>query len=136
MSKSESTSHSVTKNVDHTVDTTCTVYFDGACPICSKEIGTYQKLKGGDRIQWVDASTCQEQELGTALHRQTALARLHVRDAQGNLVQGAAAFIEMWKHLPALAWLTPFLSHRFAIAFLDVMYDLFLRVRPLWRKSS
>ena len=136
MSKSESTSHSVTKNVDHTVDTTCTVYFDGACPICSKEIGTYQKLKGGDRIQWVDASTCQELELGTALHRQTALARLHVRDAQGNLVQGAAAFIEMWKHLPALAWLTPFLSHRFAIAFLDVMYDLFLRVRPLWRKSS
>ncbi|MFZ6847720.1 thiol-disulfide oxidoreductase DCC family protein [Undibacterium sp. RuRC25W] len=118
-----------------TTSTSCTVYFDGACPICSKEISTYQKLKGGDHIQWVDASVCQDQELGDELNRQSALARLHVRDAQGKLVHGAAAFVEMWKHLPALSWVTPLLSNRIAIGLLDLAYNLFLRLRPLWRKA-
>ena len=115
--------------------TNCTVYFDGACPICSKEITTYQNLKGGDTINWVDASACQEQDLGTALNRRSALARLHVRDAKGNLVDGAAAFVEMWKHLPALSWLTPILSNRLALGMLDLMYAFFLRIRPLLRRS-
>ncbi|MBC3863174.1 DUF393 domain-containing protein [Undibacterium jejuense] len=113
----------------------CTVYFDGACPICSKEIATYQKLKGGEQIKWIDASVCNEQELGTTLDRPAALARLHVRDASGNLVHGAAAFVEMWKHLPALSWITPLLSNRFALSILDLLYNFFLRVRPLWRKA-
>jgi len=113
----------------------CTVYFDGACPICSKEIATYQKLKGGEQITWIDASVCNEQELGATLDRPAALARLHVRDANGNLVQGAAAFVEMWKHLPALSWMTPLLSNRPTLFMLDWLYLLFLRIRPLWRKA-
>jgi predicted DCC family thiol-disulfide oxidoreductase YuxK len=112
----------------------CTVYFDGACPVCSKEIATYQKWVGADRIQWVDASACNEQDLGAALSRDAALARLHLRDADGKLLQGAAAFVELWKHLPAMAWITPFLSHSLAIKFLDVLYRIFLSIRPLWRK--
>lgn len=113
----------------------CTVYFDGACPVCSKEIATYQRLKGGESINWVDASTCHEQELGKALDRPSALARLHVRDANGNLVDGAAAFVEIWKHLPSLAWLTPIASNGLVIRLLNSIYTGFLRVRPLWRKN-
>lgn len=112
----------------------CTVYFDGACPICSREIATYQKWQGAQNIAWVDASQCPEPELGATLDRNAALARMHVRNAQGELVQGAAAFVELWAHLPALAWLTPFLSNRPAIRILDLLYNVFLKVRPLWRK--
>ena len=114
----------------------CVVYFDGACPLCSKEIATYKKWRGAEHIEWVDASQCREQDLGPALNRDEALARLHVRDANGKLVQGAAAFIELWRHLPALAWLVPLLSsNRITIKLLDVLYLIFLRVRPLWRKQ-
>jgi ubiquinone biosynthesis monooxygenase Coq7 len=114
----------------------CTVYFDGACPLCSKEIATYQQWRGAESIVWIDASACPEYELGSELKRDAALARLHVRNAAGELEQGAAAFIELWKHFPAMAWLTACLSQPVTIKLLDALYRLFLKIRPLWRKPQ
>jgi ubiquinone biosynthesis monooxygenase Coq7 len=114
----------------------CTVYFDGACPLCSKEIATYKQWRGAERIDWIDASACPESELGVELKRDAALARLHVRNNEGKLEHGATAFLELWKHFPAMAWLTPLLSRQVTIKLLDVLYLLFLKIRPLWRKPS
>lgn len=112
----------------------CTIYFDGACPVCAKEIATYQGWRGAERVEWIDASRCSTQELGSELERTQALAKLHVRDANGNLTSGAAAFVVLWSHFPALAWLTPLLSKSVMISFLDRLYVVFLKVRPIWRK--
>ena len=114
----------------------CTVYFDGDCPLCAKEIATYQKWRGADQIAWIDASQCPDGELGAQLSRDAAMARMHVRNANGELIGGAAAFVEMWRHLPALAWLTPVLATRPMIALLDVLYVVFLKIRPLWRRRT
>ena len=114
----------------------CTVYFDGGCALCAKEIATYQQWRGADQITWIDASQCPEGQLGAQLNRDAAMARLHVRDANGQLIGGAAAFVEMWKHLPALAWLTPLLSTRPMLLLLDLLYTVFLKIRPLWRRRQ
>ena len=116
--------------------TTCTVFFDGACPVCSKEIAAYQKMSGGNTIDWVDASTCDSTLLGEGLERTDAMQRLHVRDSNGKLISGAAAFIEIWKKLPAFAWLAPLLSLRPVLAVLEFSYRIFLVVRRLWRPRS
>ena len=47
-----------------TRSTTCTVYFDGACPVCRGEIAHYRRQRGSESIAWVDASNCDEAELG------------------------------------------------------------------------
>ena len=70
-----------------------TVYFDGACPLCSREIATYRRMDGADRLRWVDITKVPAQELGGDLTREQALARFHVRDEQGRLVSGAAGFV-------------------------------------------
>ena len=114
----------------------CTLYFDGACPVCAKEIASYQQWRGAESIEWIDASRCSAQDLGSQLDRAQALARLHVRDANGHLISGAAAFVTLWRHLPALAWLTPVLSRPLVIDCLDKLYGLFLKLRPLWRKQT
>lgn len=31
----------------------CTVYFDGGCPFCGREIATYRQVRGGNAISWV-----------------------------------------------------------------------------------
>jgi len=58
-----------------------TVYYDGDCPLCTKEIETYRKATGADQLAWVDAANSDQRVLGQDLDSQTALARMHVRDA-------------------------------------------------------
>ena len=86
-----------------------------------------------DSIAWVDASSCDEAQLGPALGRSEALSRFDVRNADGTLASGAAAFAALWSRLPAFAWLAALASSRPVLALLESGYSIFLRVRPLWR---
>ncbi len=114
----------------------CTVYFDGMCPVCSREISAYRRLRGGESIDWVDASRCEEAALRAGLDRASAMRRLHVRRGNGTLVSGAAAFVEIWKQLPAFAWLARLCANRPALLALDMLYDGFLRLRRYWRTPA
>jgi predicted DCC family thiol-disulfide oxidoreductase YuxK len=111
-----------------------TIYYDGACPICSREIAQYRKAEGGDRLAFVDVSTCGAEALGPDLSREAALARMHVRRADGTLASGAAAFAELWQQLPRLAWAGRIASSALVLPVLEVGYRAFLRVRRLWRQ--
>ncbi len=112
------------------------VYYDGGCPLCRAEIATYQRAEGGDALRWVDAHGCGSAELGPDLDRAKALARLHVRRADGSLVQGAAAFAEIWQALPRWRWLSTLARLPVVMPALELGYNIFLRVRPLWRPTS
>lgn len=113
--------------------TTCTVYFDGACPVCRREIAHYRRQRGSESIAWVDASSCDEAELEPGLDRSVVLGRFHVRDADGTLTSGAPAFVAIWRRLPAFARLAALASSRPVLALLEAGYSIFLRVRPWWR---
>lgn len=113
-----------------------TVYYDGACPLCSKEIETYRKARGADELAWVDAAHCDAATLGEDLDCDAALARMHVRDESGKLISGAAAFAAIWARLPNTRWLGILMGTRPALWVLEPAYKLFLKVRPLWRKST
>ena len=79
-----------------------TVYYDGACALCSAEISVYKRSAQGaaaSDIVFVDVSKSKA-ETGPGLDRATAMARFHVRSADGSLKSGAAAFIELWAALP------------------------------------
>jgi predicted DCC family thiol-disulfide oxidoreductase YuxK len=112
-----------------------TVFFDGDCPVCSREIAMYRRQPGAEGLRWVDAAACDPAAFGTGLSRDAALARLHVRRADGSLVGGAAAFVAMWAALPRTASLARWLNHRPVLALLDVAYSGFLVVRRLWRRA-
>jgi predicted DCC family thiol-disulfide oxidoreductase YuxK len=113
----------------------CTVYFDGDCPVCSKEIAHYRRQRGAEAIAWVDASRCDEAALGPGIDRAMALRRFHVRAADGSLASGAAGFVAIWRRLPAFAWLATLASFPPVLAVLEAGYGLFLRVRPWWRPA-
>jgi demethoxyubiquinone hydroxylase (CLK1/Coq7/Cat5 family) len=119
---------------DSTAD--CVVYFDGACPLCRREIAHYRGQEGAAAIAWVDAADCDSAALGSDLSRDAALARLHARRADGTLVSGVAAFAMIWSRLPAYRWLAPFVARRPVLSVLELAYSAFLRLRPLWRRAA
>lgn len=112
-----------------------TVYFDGGCPVCSREIALYQRQPGGDGVCWVDVTQCDPSALGGDLSREAAMARLHMRLPDGQLVSGAAAFTGMWRALPRWAWLGRLLGTRATLWLLEGGYRFFLVVRRGWRKA-
>ncbi|MGC9269364.1 thiol-disulfide oxidoreductase DCC family protein [Acidiphilium sp.] len=116
--------------------TTLTVYYDGACPVCSREIAFYRDQMERDqagRINWVDATICGADALGPGLDRMQALARMHVRTADGELVSGAAAFGRIWRELPRFRPLGTVLAIGPVAVIAEWAYRGFLRLRRRWR---
>lgn len=112
-----------------------TVYYDGACPVCSREIAMYQRQPGAEACRWVDAATCAPEALGPDLTRDAALARFHVRRADGTLADGMGGFALLWRTLPRTAWLGRVASFGPVPRLLDAAYAVFLRLRRVWRPA-
>ena len=105
-----------------------TVLFDGACPLCRREISVYQALKPSQPVAWLDIS---EASAGLAPNeRARFLARFHVRRADGALLSGAAAFVALWQVMPGWRWLGRFGTLPGITPLLELMYRGFLRIRP------
>lgn len=112
-----------------------TLYFDGSCPVCSREIALYQRQAGADRVVWVDVARCEASNLGSDLSREAAMARLHLRRPDGSLVSGAQAFTLLWQALPRWAWLGRLLGSGLPLKMFEMVYRTFLFIRRRgWRR--
>ena len=113
-----------------------TLYFDGACPVCSREIALYRRQSGADGVRWVDVTQCGAGELGNGLTHEAAMARLHLRRPDGSLASGAEAFTALWRALPRWSWLGRLLGAGPGLWLLESGYRVFLVVRRGWRSES
>ena len=109
-----------------------TVLYDGACPLCRREIGIYrglQPLRSDSPVCFADVSDA-ALPLPPGTTREQLLARFHVRGRDGELLSGAQAFLALWAALPGWRWLA--LAGRVpgAAWLMEHTYRLFLRWRP------
>jgi predicted DCC family thiol-disulfide oxidoreductase YuxK len=112
-----------------------TVYYDGSCPICRREISFYKAREGAERIHWFDVSKRQPEHLPAGLTKQEALTRFHVLRADGRLVTGGDAFRTIWTELPALRMLGALFSLPGLRSLLKKAYDGFLWLRFRWNNG-
>ncbi|HQT00809.1 MAG: hypothetical protein B7Y26_07980 [Hydrogenophilales bacterium 16-64-46] len=117
----------------HATTPRLTVYYDGGCAVCSREIGFYQRMRGAERLDWVDVTRCDPADLGRDLTPAAALARLHVRVPDGKLVSGARAFAALWSALPGTRVFGQIARQPGIVHLLEAGYRGFLRLRRLWR---
>ena len=101
-----------------------TVLFDGACPLCRREVGVYQSLKPDQPVAWLDVS-----KASVPLAPEDR-ARFHVRREDGSLLSGAAAFVALWRVMPGWRWLARFAVLPGVTPVLELLYRGFLRIRP------
>lgn len=109
-----------------------TVLYDGACPLCRREIAVYQGLQPlnpAQSLRFLDVSlaSC---PLPAGGNRSDYLARFHVQRADGQVISGAAAFVALWATLPGWRYLAMAARLPGATPALELVYRAFLLVRP------
>lgn len=112
------------------------VWFDGACPLCRREIALMRRLDRRNAIAFVDVSQAAAPDAaGCPVDRSALLARFHALE-DGRLLSGAAAFAAMWRAVPLLRPLGLAARNRLVLAGLERLYGLFLRVRPRLQRAA
>jgi len=108
-----------------------TVYYDGLCQLCSREIEHYKKMDGASNILFVDITSSGFEAEAEGLDPHKIHQSLHVRDANGQIHIGVEAFIVIWSQLNSLKKIAPLASFGPVKRTLEAGYFLFAKIRPL-----
>ena len=106
------------------------VYFDGDCPICSREIDYYKSKCIDKSIEWFDINS-NNKNLGPNLDYNKANSRFYIRSISGDLLSGIDAFKVIWYKTPRLNIIARLLEYKFLYYISCFLYELFLVIRNL-----
>ena len=106
------------------------VYFNNSCKICRSEIDLYKKEKI-EEIDWIDITNNPYAEKETSKKDKELLRRLHVKDGN-RIIEGAEAFLFVWKKIPRYKFLykffkLPIIFQLFRFTYEIIAYFLYLK---------
>ena len=106
------------------------VYFNNSCKICRSEINMYKKENIED-INWIDITNNKEAEKETSKNDKELLRRLHIKE-NDQVIEGAEAFLYVWKRIPKYKFLysffkLPIIFTIFKYGYEIVAYFLYLK---------
>ena len=87
-----------------------TVFYDGKCGLCSKEIRHYKRIAPDGVFDWVDITVSPEDLKKEGVSLSTGLKLLHAKDNNEVIHVGVDAFILIWKQLQNWQTLATFVS--------------------------
>jgi predicted DCC family thiol-disulfide oxidoreductase YuxK len=106
------------------------VYFNNSCKICRSEINMYKKENIED-IDWIDITDNRDAEKETSKNDKELLRRLHIKE-NDQVIEGAEAFLYVWKRIPKYKFLysffkLPIIFTIFKYGYEIVAYFLYLK---------
>ena len=107
-----------------------TVFYDGNCPVCRREIGWYRAMRGAEIMDWYDIANVAPPE---DLDRAALMKRFTVIRRNGEMASGANAFAALWRGLRPTRWLGVLADRQPFLWIGEQLYRVFLRLRMSWR---
>ena len=106
-----------------------TLFYDGLCPLCSREIAHYRAKAVGESLRFVDITDSKFDAAEHGLDAKRIYRTMHVKVGD-ELRVGVDAFIAVWNAIPSYRWLAktarlPGLHTAFAVG-----YYIFALARP------
>ncbi|MSP11186.1 MAG: DUF393 domain-containing protein [Pelagibacteraceae bacterium] len=98
------------------------VYFNNSCKICRSEINLYKK-ENIEGIEWIDITNNELAEKETLKKDKELLRRLHIKEGE-NIIEGADAFLLLWKKIPKYK----FLYHLFKFPIIFSVFSFFYEI--------
>ena len=108
------------------------VFFNDSCKICKAEIDLYKKEKIQE-IDWIDITNNDLAEKETLKNSKELLRRLHVKEGE-RILQGAEAFLFLWKKIPKYKFLynffkLPIIFNLFSFGYEIIAFFLYIKNR-------
>ncbi len=108
------------------------VFFNNSCKICRSE-----NIKD---IDWIDITNNSDAEKETSRNDKELLRRLHVKE-NGKIIQGAEAFLYVWKKIPKYKFLykffkLPIIFTIFKYGYEIIAFFLYLKNKKQLKKLS
>ena len=115
------------------------VYFNNSCKICKAEIDLYKKEKIQE-IEWIDITNNELAKKETSRNSKELLRRLHVKENE-KVIEGAEAFLALWKKMPKYKFLynffkLPIIFSIFSVVYEIVAFFLYLKNKKQLKKSN
>ena len=115
------------------------VFFNNSCKICKSEINLYKKENIKD-IDWIDITNNSDAEKETSRNDKELLRRLHVKE-NDKIIQGAEAFLYVWKKIPKYRFLykffkLPIIFTIFKYGYEIIAFFLYLKNKKQLKKLS
>ncbi len=108
-----------------------TIFYDGLCQLCSREIELFQHRVRDGTLAYVDISTPEFDAARYSLDPVQVHKHMHVRNEQtGQMLTGVDALLAMWECVPGFRWLARFTRIPGIRQLSTVGYALFAWVRP------
>lgn len=82
-----------------------TLFYDGACHLCSREAAHYRRLLPEDKLALINIAAENFDAAAHGLDAKAVNRTMHAQKAGGEVVTGIDAFALIWQQLPRYAWL-------------------------------
>ncbi len=106
-----------------------TLFYDGLCPLCSREIAHYRRQVRDEPVAFIDITDPDFDAARHGLDPRRLHAVMHGRLGD-DIITGVDVFLALWEALPRYRWLARLGRLPGAHALLTVGYLVFARVRP------
>jgi predicted DCC family thiol-disulfide oxidoreductase YuxK len=123
------------KPQDTTPNSTLSIYYDGLCHLCSREIDHYRKQQGSERLRFVDITHVDFNAAKEGVDPVKVHKVMHVKNNKG-IYTGVDSFIEIWRYLPKYKTAAKVAQNPLVKSLLKVGYSIFASVRPLLPKKE
>ena len=110
------------------------VYYNESCSICRAEINLYKK-QNIKNIEWVDITNNKAAEKEISKNSKSLLRRLHVKN-EGEIFDGAEAFLLVWKNIPKYKPLYNFFRNPIIFKVFSFFYEIAAYFLYLKNKSQ
>ena len=106
-----------------------TVFYDGKCGLCSKEINYYRKIAPSGLFDWQDITESVDHLNKEGISLAEGLKLLHAKDNNDNMHVGVDAFILIWRQLKRWRILAVLVSLPLIKQIANLLYKAFARWR-------
>ena len=117
-------------------DSRLAVFYDGLCPLCSREMAHYSARDTKGVLHLIDIADPNFAPAAEGVDAERVHERFHVRCSDGQLVTGVDAFAAIWEALDMWPLAVACSRNPILRIPLNIGYLCFAKIRPLFRRRG